>query len=50
MAIGTSVLTQFIGANRNELGVQKFTLGLLGVVGSGVSGWNPLPNYDYWRQ
>jgi hypothetical protein len=57
--IGHLGYTSFIGANRDELGftefgeagvsfgVQKFTLGLLGIVGSDVSGWNLQLNYDY---
>ena len=57
--VGRLGFTQFIGANRAELGfenfgeaglslgVHKFTLGLLGIFGSDVSGWNLLFNYDY---
>jgi hypothetical protein len=57
--IGHLGYTDFIGANRDELGftgfgeagvsfgVQKLTLGLLGILGSDVSGWNLQFNYDY---
>lgn len=57
--IGHLGYTEFIGGNRDELGftgfgeagvsvgVQKFTLGLLGILGSDVSGWNLQFNYDY---
>jgi len=57
--IGHLGYTNFIGANRDQLGftsfgeagvsfgVQKFTLGLLGILGSNVSGWNLQFNYDY---
>lgn len=51
--------TNFVGANRDELGfssfsevglsfgVQKVTLGALAVFGDSVSGWNLILNYDY---
>ena len=51
--------TNFVGANRDELGfnsfsevgvsfgVQKVTLGALAVFGDDVSGWNLILNYDY---
>jgi hypothetical protein len=57
--IGHLGYTEFLGGNRDELGftgfgeagfsvgVQKFTLGLLGILGSDVSGWNLQFNYDY---
>jgi hypothetical protein len=57
--IGHLGYTEFVGGNRDELGfsgfgeagasvgVQKFTLGLLGILGSDVSGWNLQFNYDY---
>lgn len=57
--IGHMGFTQFIGDNRDatgfenfgevgmSLGVQKFTLGLLGIWGSDVNGWNLIFNYDY---
>ena len=57
--IGHLGYSSFVGANRDDLGftdfgevgislgVQKFTLGLLGIVGEDVSGWNVQFNYDY---
>ncbi|MEH6517879.1 MAG: Solitary outer membrane autotransporter beta-barrel domain [Halioglobus sp.] len=57
--IGHLGYTHLLGANRGELGfdsfgeaglsfgVQKFTLGLLGILGSDVSGWSLQFNYDY---
>jgi hypothetical protein len=57
--IGHLGYTEFVAANRDELGftgfgeigvsfgVQKFTLGLLGILGSDVSGWKLQFNYDY---
>lgn len=57
--IGHVAYTSFIGANRDELGftgfgeigaslgVRKFSLGLMRVLGSDVAGWSILFNYDY---
>ncbi|PLW70141.1 Solitary outer membrane autotransporter beta-barrel domain [Pseudohalioglobus lutimaris] len=57
--IGHLGVTQFIGANREELGfsrfadlglslgLQKFTVGVHGVTGSDLRGWNLVFNYDY---
>ena len=51
--------TNFIGSNRGELGfnsfselglsfgIEKWTLGALGIIGDGVTGWNIIFNYDY---
>ncbi|MEH6588989.1 MAG: Solitary outer membrane autotransporter beta-barrel domain [Halioglobus sp.] len=57
--IGHLGYTHLLGADRDALGfdsfgeagisigVQKFTLGVLGIIGSSVSGWNLQFNYDY---
>jgi autotransporter-like protein len=57
--IGHLGLTQFLGADRDalgfssfgeagvSLGIQRFTLGVLGAIGGDVRGWNLLFNYDY---
>ena len=57
--IGHIGMTQFLGGNNDSLGfsrfgdigaslgVQKFTLGVQGVIGSDLRGWNLIFNYDY---
>ena len=57
--IGHMGSTHFVGSNRDELGfdsfgelglslgIKKETLGALAILGSDVSGWNLILNYDY---